>query len=364
MKTTAAVLRSASGPFAIEEIDLPALAPDEALIRVAGVGMCHTDLLAREGGPRARPPIVLGHEASGVVEDVGAGVLGIRRGDHAIASFLSCDRCPNCRHGQPAYCEDFFSLNLDGAPQGSRLATDRHGHPVATRWFGQSTFATHAIVSARALVPIDPDLPLEPLGPLGCGILTGASSVLRALKVPPRSTFAVFGSGSVGIAAVMAARLVGASQIIAVDADPGRLEVARALGADDTIVPEEGMLEEQIRDIVPEGVQNCLDTTGAPAVIAAAVAALRVTGCCGLVGVQRGSLRLPSSALSAGKTVTGILVGDAVPRVTIPQLLDYWRQGRFPFDKLIAQYKLSEINQAERDCAAGTTIKAVLVPDA
>lgn len=363
VKINAAVLRSPAGPFQIEQLDLPELGPDEALVRVVGVGMCHTDLLPRANGPLAKPPIVVGHEASGVVEAVGPHVTGVRPGDHVVASFSYCDRCQNCRAGQPAYCEDFFLLNLDGAPPGSQVATDSHAFPVGTRWFGQSSFATHAIVAARSLVPVDPSLPLELLGPLGCGILTGAGSVLRALKVQPGSSFAVFGAGTVGLAAVMAARMVGAERIVAVDLHPARLDIARELGATDTIVPEDDVLEQQVRELVPGGVQNCLDTTGVPAVVAAAVGALRITGCCGLVGVLRGSLKLPSTALTVGKTVSGILMGDAVPRETIPLLVDQWKAGRFPFDKLIAEYPLSEINQAEQDCADGKVIKPVLLPD-
>jgi aryl-alcohol dehydrogenase len=362
VKIDAAVLRSATGRFELEALDLPAPGPDEAVIRVVGVGLCHTDLLPRAGGPFAVPPIVVGHEAAGIVEAVGRNVEWIALGDHVVASFAYCDQCKNCLDGHPAYCDDFFQLNLHGAPCGSVVATDADGNPVSTKWFGQSSFATHAVVAARSLVRIDPELPLDLLGPLGCGILTGAASILRALKVTPDSSVAVFGAGTVGMSAVMTAHLVGAKTIAVVDLHESRLALARELGATETLVPHEDRLEEQLRDILPGGFQYCFDTTGVPSVIASAVAALRVTGTCGLVGVQHGALKLPSTALTSGRTVTAILLGDAVPRQTIPELLGYWKQGRFPFERLLTQYPMSEINAAERDCATGVVVKPVLIP--
>jgi len=305
---------------------------------------------------------VVGHEAAGVVEWVGSDVSTVRPGDHVVASFSSCSSCLNCQSGHPAYCDEFFLLNLVGAPAGSVLGTDSAGQPVSTRWFGQSSFATHAVVNARSLIAVDRSLPLELLGPLGCGILTGASSVLNALHVEPGSSFAVIGTGTVGLSAIMAAQIVGADRVIAVDLHQTRLDLARELGAGDVIVADPDRLAEQLRDIAPGGLQTILDTTGVPSVISAAVDALRLTGTCGLVGVQRGSLKLHSTALSVGRTITGILVGDAVPSQTIPQLLDYWQQGLFPFDRLITQYPLSQLNEAERDMATGQVIKPVLLP--
>ncbi|MCF3131720.1 NAD(P)-dependent alcohol dehydrogenase [Streptomyces olivochromogenes] len=363
MKIQAAVLRGASDPYAIEPVELAPPGPGQVLVRIVGAGFCHTDMLPRTPGFMAQPPIITGHEGAGIVEEVGPGVTGIAPGAHVVLSFDSCGACQNCLGGHPAYCENFYRLNLTGSGlDGVGPATDHHGQPVAARWFGQSSFATYALATARNIVEVDKDLPLELLGPLGCGIQTGAGSVLLALRAGAGSSVVVFGAGGVGLSAIMAARVARATTIVAVDLHESRLSLARELGATATVHGGDDNIVAQLRKLTGGGTQYALDTTGIPSVINTAIEALRPTGTVGLVGVQSRPLTLPPSALAQGKNVRGILEGDAVPQLFIPQLLELWQQGRFPFDRLVRTYPLSAINDAERDSVAGTTIKPVLLP--
>ncbi|MGQ4601267.1 zinc-binding dehydrogenase [Nocardia sp. R6R-6] len=363
MEGHAAVLRHRTAPFALEPVQFAEPGPGQVLVEIAGTGFCHTDVLPRQDGFPASLPLIAGHEGAGVVTAVGPGVDDISLGAHVVLSFDSCGRCQNCISGHPAYCETFFARNLTGrtllAPS---LVTDAEGVPLASRWFGQSSFATHAIAEARNAVVVDKDLPLHLLGPLGCGIQTGAGSILIALGVEAGSSVAVFGAGGVGLAAIMAAHVAGAAAIVAVDLHESRLALARELGATHAVRGDSAELAKQIRKLSRGGVQYALDTTGVPAVIADAVDALRPTGTLGLVGAGSRELVFGPSALAGGKNLMGILEGDAVPQLLVPQLIELWRQDKFPFDKLIRTYPLSAINEAERHAANGTTIKPVLIP--
>jgi len=364
VKVTAAVLRDFESPYGIEEVNLAEPRRGEVRVRIVGVGMCHTDTLPRVPDLTAGPPFIAGHEGAGIVEALGEGVYDVAVGNHVILTFDSCHQCTNCRAGHPAYCGSFFELNLSGVGDGSPSpVTDGGGQPLAARWFGQSSFATHTNVAARNVVVVDERLPLELLGPLGCGVQTGAGAVFNSLKVAVGDTITVFGAGAVGLSAVMASAVAGASKIIAVDLHDSRLELAKQLGATHTVHggdPDE--LVASIVEITGDGSQYAFDTTGVPSVITTAIRALRPTGVCGLVGVQLGDLVLDPLALAVGKTVTGILEGDAQPQVLIPRLLELWQQGKFPFDSLIRTYPLADINQAEADSLAGAVVKPVLLP--
>ncbi|MEA3020538.1 MAG: aryl-alcohol dehydrogenase [Actinomycetota bacterium] len=362
MKITAAVLRQADGDYQLEDVELAAPGPGEVLVRVVGAGMCHTDVLPRSPASFSPPPIITGHEGSGVVEAVGPGVDGIAVGDHVVLSFASCGECANCRRGQSSYCDTFLVRNLLGRNlDGSTGVVDADGNEIASRWFGQSSFATHCIAGARNVVVVDRDLPLELLGPLGCGLLTGAGSVLVALVVQPGTSIAVFGAGAVGLAAVMAAQVAGASTIIAVDIHRHRLELAAELGATHVVDGTAADVVEQILAVSPGGVDYTFDTTGNVAVITNALAALRMAGHCGLVGIQSEPLVLDPVAL-VGKTVSGILEGGATPQELIPRLISLWRDGKFPFDRLIETFPLADINRAEQASLNGQVVKPVLLP--
>lgn len=353
------MLRAPDGPFQLEEVVLDGPGHGEVVVRIVGVGLCHTDLLPRT--PVVKPPVIAGHEASGVVEVVGEGVDGLRVGDHVVLSFDSCGECVNCLAAQPAYCESFWPRNLSGKrADRTTNARDSDGNPVKGRWFGQSSFATHSVVAARNTIKVDPALPLELLGPLACGVLTGAGSVFNSLAVEPGSAIAVFGAGTVGLCAVMAARVAGAATIVAVDVNPRRLRLAEELGA--THVFDGTATAADFRALTDGGFEYTLDTTGVPSVISTAIDVLRLRGVCGLLGVQRKDLAIRPDQLALGRTVKGILEGDAVPRLLIPKLTALWRQGRFPFDRLVTTFPLEKINEAEAAMCGGTVVKPVLLP--
>ncbi|TDD84425.1 NAD(P)-dependent alcohol dehydrogenase [Actinomadura rubrisoli] len=364
MRIDAAVLRAADAPYAIEPLELADPGPGEVVVKIAGAGMCHTDLVGRAPGGPIALPVILGHEGSGVVDAVGPGVTGLAVGDPVVMSFDSCGTCGTCRASRPGNCPRLPELNMAAAPlDGVPRVTDAEGGPVHNRWFGQSSFATHALGTVRNVVPVRRDVPLELLGPLGCGVQTGAASVLISLGVRAGDGIAVFGAGAVGLSAVMAARVAGATTIVAVDLNESRLDLARELGATHVLDGADDDLAARVREISGgEGIQFALDTTAVPDVVAAAVAGLRTTGVCGLVGVGAQEYRLDANLLLMGRTVKGIIEGDAVPHTFIPKMIELWRQGRFPFDRLIRTYPLGEINRAEADAVAGKTVKPVLIP--
>jgi len=296
------------------------------------------------------------------VEAVGDGVGSVMIGDHVCMSFDSCGRCLPCRADNPAYCDEFMARNLSGRNvDGSAGATDENGADVLGRWFGQSSFATYAIGTARNVVPVDKDLPLEKLGPLGCGVQTGAGSILVAMDVRPGTSVVVFGTGAVGLSAVMAAKVAEAGQIIAIDLHDHRLRTAVELGATHTVRGDTDDLLGQLLEMTGGGAHYTFDTTGVPGVMRTAMDALRMTGVCGYVGVQLGDLVLASTSI-VGKTMLGILEGSVDPQRFIPRLIGLWQAGRFPFDRMIEQFPMSQINEAEQASLSGRVIKPVLIP--
>ena len=367
MEVTAAVLRAHDGPFLLEPLRLDPPRPGEVLVRVVAVGICHTDASVRSGELPTPLPVVLGHEGAGVVEAVGDGVAKVAPGDHVVLTFSSCGVCDGCQTGHPAACDGSFPLNFTGArPDGSHALHAAEGD-LSDRFFAQSSFATHAIATERNVVKVSKEVPLELLGPLGCGIQTGAGSVLNALKVEAGESIAVFGAGAVGLSAIMAARVAAATTIIAVDIVPARLALARELGATHAIDGRDGDVVAAIRAITGAGVQYALDTTGNVDVIRTAVDALRPRGTCGILGATRSGVELRLDTIgfmSTAKTLRGIVEGDSVPDLFIPRLIELYRQGRFPFDRLVRFYAFDAFDQAFDDSADGVTVKPIVRIDA
>ncbi|MQY29191.1 NAD(P)-dependent alcohol dehydrogenase [Nocardia aurantia] len=365
MRTHAAVLRDPAAPYSFEDIELDDPRADEVLVRVTGAGMCHTDLIPRLLPPGIFPlPMVTGHEGAGVVEAVGAGVTTVRPGDHVVLSYESCGACARCHTGEPSYCHHFDVANTSARRlDGSAGAVSASGEQIAARWFAQSSFATHALATVRNIVRVDPDLPLELLGPLGCGVQTGAGAVLLSMNVRPGDSIAVFGAGAVGLSAVMAAALAGAAHIVAVDINPARRELALELGATAALDGADPGVAEAIRSLTGGGVNYSFETTAVPAVILTALSVLQVRGFCGLVGVGLEEITLSPYLLGGGRSMSYLLEGGAVPQVFIPRLIDLWQRGRFPFDTLIRTYPFEDIDKAEADARAGTTVKPVLLTD-
>lgn len=367
MKVKAAVVRETGGDFAMADLELDDPRDDEILIRIKGVGLCHTDLVARDGFMPFGPPAVLGHEGSGIVERVGSTVRKVKPGDAVGITFRSCGVCARCRMGEPAYCHTMPQLNYAGMrPDGSR-ALREDGTAVASNFFGQSSFANYALAYERNVVKLPDGIPVELMGPLGCGVQTGAGGVMRSLACEKGSTLLVLGGGAVGLSAVMAAVVRGCSTIIVLEPHAVRRKIARELGATHAIDPAQAPdLAAAIREIVPIGVDYAFDTTGIPAILQAAMACLGPHGTLGIVGVPPPGTPVPGDLLSVitfGHTVKGIIEGDSEPDKFIPELIQLYQAGRFPFDRLIRTYPLSEINRAIADQHKGDCIKVVLLPD-
>jgi aryl-alcohol dehydrogenase len=360
MKATAAVLRTQDGPYSLEEIELGEPRADELLVRIVATGMCHTDVLPRGEATISPPPIICGHEGAGVVEAVGADVAGIEVGDHVVLSFESCGECEACAAKRPYACETFFLRNLIGRRADfTTAATDADGNEIPSRWFGQSSFATHAIATARNAVVVDKALPLEQLGPLGCGLITGAGSVLNALQVEAGRSLVVFGVGAVGLAALIAGAASGADPIIAVDLHDSRLDLARELGATHTVRGDDPDVAARVIEITGAGAHYAVDTTGVPAVSRNAMASLRLGGTGALVGAQVADLVLDVLAV-VGKRAIWVLEGDADPKTFIPRLIELWQAGKFPFDRLLREFPLSAIDEAEAASLSGEVVKPIL----
>lgn len=361
---TAAVIREQGADFAFEKLRLAPPGPREVLVKVVATGLCHTDLIIRDQYYPSPLPAVLGHEGSGVVEAVGPGVQGVAPGDHVVMTFLSCGGCAPCEKGHPAHCANFFALNFGGGRMdGTTCTCDAGGATVHDHFFGQSSFGTYAIANERNVVKVAPDAPLELLGPLGCGIQTGAGAVLNALKVGAGDSFAAFGAGAVGLSATMAAKAAGATTNIAIDITPSRLDLAKELGATHVINSRETDPVAAVQEITGGGVDFSLESSGRPEVLRQAIDALGIMGTCGIVGAPKLGTEARfdvNNVMVPGRRIMGIVEGDSVPQVFIPKLIELHRQGRFPFDRLVKFYDFDQINQAVADSESGSTIKAIL----
>jgi aryl-alcohol dehydrogenase len=352
-KIQAAVLRKQGGPLKIESLELDGPRDDEILVRIVATGICHTDIDLYDGWDGTADPIVLGHEGAGIVEQVGKKVQGVQHGDHVVLSYQSCGQCHPCLSGRPSDCQRFYEVNFGFQRLDGSNALHRSG--VRGHFFGQSSFATYALATERNLVPVAKNLPLQVLAPLGCGMQTGAGAVLNSLKVSPGASVAVFGTGAVGMAAIMASRIVGADPIIGVDIIPMRLALALQLGATHTIDNRHDDVASRISEIAGGGVDYVVETTGNPKLVKLAQKVLNPNGTVAVFSGTRGPV-----SLTEGRTMLGIIEGDAVPQQFIPRMIELYQAGQFPFDRLIRFYDLREINRAIADAKRGDTIKPVL----
>jgi aryl-alcohol dehydrogenase len=360
----AAVLRSKGEPLQFVNASLGEPRSNEVVVRLVASGVCHTDIVVRDQLFKTPMPIILGHEGSGFVDQIGSEVTTVAPGDHVVMTYMSCGICDPCVTGHPAHCDHMGLLNFGGSRMdGTCSACDESGAELRDHFFGQSSFATFAIASERNVVKVRKDVPLELLGPLGCGIQTGAGAVLNALKVHAGSSFATFGTGAVGLAAVMAARVGGATTIIAVDVNPERLALAMQLGATHAVNSRETDPVAEIRRITKSGADFTLECSGRAEVLRQAIDSLGTLGTCGIVGATREGTEASfnvNDVMIPGRRIMGIVQGDVVSRTFIPELIELYLQGRFPFDRLVRFYRFDELNQAMADSEAGLTIKPIL----
>ncbi|MDX8051112.1 NAD(P)-dependent alcohol dehydrogenase [Lentzea sp. BCCO 10_0798] len=362
MRITAAVVGERHGEFELREVFLDEPRDGEVLVRVVAAGICHTDSITRHGDLPFPLPGVLGHEGAGVVEAVGPGVSGVAEGDHVVLGWPWCGECRNCLDGQPRYCLRLGDLLVGGGrDDGSTALRGLDGSPLASHFFGQSSFATHAVVPWRGLVPVEG--PLELLGPMACGLSTGAGAVLNVLKPHPGSSLVVYGAGTVGLAAIMAARNSGATRIIAVDRHESRLALARRFGATDTVNVAVDEPVAAVHEICSGPADFSLECTGVVAVCRQAVDSVGMRGTCALIGGAPAGARVELDHLSTlwGKRVVGVLGGEGRSTALITTLVDLHRQGRFPFDELVTHFPFGAVGDAMRAAEAGEVIKPVLL---
>jgi aryl-alcohol dehydrogenase len=365
MDILGAVARAADQPFSVEPLRLQAPRDNEVLVRIVGAGICHTDLITKAGEfPVPPKPVVLGHEGSGIVESVGQSVTKVKPGDSVVLTFLSCGVCPSCLDDKPYLCVNIFPLNFFGCrADGSHTHESHAGEVVYGAFFGQSSFATYALAQERNVVKAPTDVPLELLGPLGCGVQTGAGAVLNALQPKAGSSLAVFGCGAVGLSAVMAAKIAGCAMIVAVDIHNNRLDLARQLGATHAINAKTTDPVKQLQEWTGgRGLDHTIEASGLPGVFRQAVDALAGPGSCALVGAAAPGtpVTLDMGSLLLGRTIIGVLEGNSVPDRFIPHLIDLYKAGQFPFDKLVSYFPFDQINEAVEAAESGAVIKPIL----
>lgn len=360
----AAVTVGKGADFKLEQLKIRAPKNNEVLVKIVATGMCHTDLIVRDQYYPVPLPAVLGHEGAGVITAIGDAVKDLAVGDHVVLSYGYCGSCKQCNSSNPAYCVDFFGRNFSGADPQGHNAICRHNHEaVHDHFFAQSSFATYALSLENNAVKVDANVPLELLGPLGCGIQTGAGAVMNTLKVNPASSFVTFGAGAVGLSALLAAKICGATTIIAVDIVESRLELAKELGATHVINSKETDPVEAIKEITQGGVAFALESTGRTEILKQGIDALGILGKIAIVGAPPlGTLAQfdVNDLLLGGKTIVGVVEGSSVPKTFIPELVTLYQKGLFPFDKLVKFYDFADMNQAALDSQNGITLKPII----
>jgi aryl-alcohol dehydrogenase len=363
MQIKAAVTFKQSDEFRMEQLELSEPRDDEVLVRIEAVGICHTDLAARDGHlPLPPPPSVFGHEGAGVVEKVGKKVTKVKPGDHVVLGWDFCGECAACKAEKYLYCFNFFVHNFHGARPDGTTTLKKGNQVIHGNFFNQSSFANFSLANERNVVKVAKDVPLEILGPLGCGVMTGAGAVMNSLQAKAGDSIAVFGVGPVGISAVLAAVVCKCAPIVAVDIHEGRLKAAKGFGATHTVNASRGDPVKEIQALTGGGPHFTLECVGNPAVFRQAVDVLPRLGVCGLLGVvpPGTEVTLDMDLIMNGRTVKGILGGDAVPDQFIPELIKLYQAGKFSFDRMITYYPFDEINKAVEDMEKGLVIKPVL----
>jgi len=373
MKIRAAVLNAMgaqlpyakSRPLSIEEIDLEGPGHGEVLVKMAAAGLCHSDLSVINGD-RPRPtPMALGHEAAGIVEEVGPGVDDLKKGDHVVMVFVpSCGHCLPCSEGRPALCEPGAAANTKGTLLSGAKRLKRKGEPV-NHHLGVSAFAEYATVSRRSLVKVDPELPLDQAALFGCAVLTGVGAVVNTAKVPAGASVAVIGLGGVGLASLIGAVAAGASRVVAIDLADDKLEFASKLGATDTFNARNADAADAVRAATSGGVEYAFELAGSVKAMELAYKITRRGGTTVTAGLPPPSANFafPQVGLVAEeRTIKGSYIGTCVPVRDLPRYIALFRQGRMPVDRLLTgRLKLDEINEGFDRLHEGKAIRQVVV---
>ncbi|HEX7194444.1 MAG TPA: zinc-dependent alcohol dehydrogenase family protein [Chthoniobacterales bacterium] len=352
-----------SSPLQLEEVSLDPPGPGELLIKIKATGLCHSDLSVINAD-RPRPmPMVLGHEAAGEVEECGEGVTDLKAGDHVVLAFVpSCGSCIPCMEGRPALCEPGARANLAGTLLSGACRLHARQGPIYHH-IGVSGYAEYAVVSRRSAVKIDRSLPAHEAALFGCAIVTGVGAVVNTGKVPAGCSLAVVGLGGVGLSALLAATLVGAAEIIAVDTSSGKLEIAARLGATRTVKAGPDAAQE-IREITGGGVDFAFEMASSVLALQLAYEITKRGGTTITASLPHPEHRLsiPAVQLAAEeRTLKGSYLGSCVPARDIPRFIRLYQQGRLPVDKLLSEIvSFDQLNEAFDRLADGKTIRQVL----
>jgi alcohol dehydrogenase len=358
----------ASRPLVVDEVELEGPGPGEALVEIAAAGLCHSDLSVVDGSRPRVMPMVLGHEASGVVRDVGKGVADFAPGDHVVFSFVPvCGRCAACAAGRAALCERGAQANVAGTLLGGgRRFTDSGSRPCHHH-LGVSAFSQLTVAAVESLVRIDPELPLATAALFGCAVMTGVGAVVNTARVQAGTSVAVFGMGGVGLSAVMGARVAGAHPIVAVDRVPGKLALARELGATHTVDASAGDPVAAVRDATAGGAEHAFESVGSEAVLLQAYQATRRGGTTVTVGLPHPSRTFAVSAASITveeRTIRGSYMGSSVPRRDLPRYVQLHRAGLLPVERLHTHtLRLEEINTALDRLARAEAVRQLVTFD-
>lgn len=363
MQIQAAVVHSRGTPYRIETMELADPGPDEVIVRVMASGICQTDVHGRDDYYGTPFPCVFGHEGAGIVHQIGSAVKNVAPGDHVIMYSPGCGTCPPCQQKLPGYCFGARQIKMNGLLRNGKHPLSQNGKPIHGAFFQQSSFSTYSLCTAANVVRVAKEVPFEELAAFPCGVNTGAGAVLNVLKPKAGDSFAVFGSGTVGLAGMMAAKIAGCTTIIAVDLHDNRLALARELGATLTINAKNSDVVAAIKQATGGlGAKHVLEAAGDPKAFRQAVDSTASLGTCCLAGSARPKVDVPLEMVTIqwGRTVRGCVQGDAPGDEFIPQLIEYYRQGKMPVNRLVTTYDFADINRAVEDAVSGKTIKAVL----
>jgi len=366
VRIRAAVLEETGGTLDVQDLELAPPGPGEVLVRLGASGVCHSDLNAIDGTAPTRTPAVLGHEGAGVVEAIGAGVERVRPGDHVALSWApSCGECEECLRNLPQLCSAAWPAMGRGGLLDGTTRLSRNREPVY-HYSLLSTFAEACVVPERSCVPIARDVPFAIAGLVGCAVTTGVGAVWRTAGVRPGERVAVIGCGGVGLSALMAAVVAGAEPIVAVDAAPAKLDLARGFGATEAVLwtgSSEGTAE-AIREASGGGVDYAIEATGRPEAMLAAFLSTRARGAAVLIGIPREDAILPLPALSIPRLerrVLGSIYGSSRPERDFGLTLDLYRSGRLPLDRLVShRLPLDEVGRAFELMSSGEAVRVVL----
>ncbi len=353
-------------PISVETVELDSPGPGEVLVKIAAAGLCHSDLSIVNGDRPRQMPMVLGHEASGIVEEIGPGVVDLRRGEHVALIFVpSCGHCLPCLEGRPALCEPGAAANGAGTLVGGQRRLHRADRSPLNHQVGVSCFAEYAVVMRGSLVRIDPELPLDIAALFGCAVLTGVGAAINAARLRLGSTAAVIGLGGVGLSAVLGAMAAGARQVVAIDVLDGKLELARSLGAMQAFRADDPDLLAQVKAVTGGGVDVAIEAAGCVAALDIAYRITRrggTTVTCGLPPPAH-TFNVPAVNLVAEeRTLKGSYLGSSVPARDIPHYIALYRAGRLPVDKLVThRLGLDEINLGFDRLASGEAVRQVIV---